>query len=60
MRGIMQARTKPLEVIDSVTEKEFSQSKSFEKPEEKGQCKLVDPNDVAKLVDLLHNEAKVI
>ncbi len=60
MRGIMQARTKPLEVIDSITEKEFSQSKSFEKPEEKGECKLVDPNDVAKLVDLLHNEAKVI
>ena len=60
MRGIMQARTKPLDVIDSVTEKEFSQSKSFKKPKEKGDCQLIDPNDVAKLVDLLHNESKVL
>ena len=60
MRGIMQARTKPLEVLDSCSDTEFSLSKSFEKPEEKGDCQLIDPNDVAKLVDLLHNEAKVL
>ena len=60
MRGIMQARTKPLEVLNSCSDTEFTFSKSFEKPEEKGDCQLIDPNDVAKLVDLLHNEAKVI
>ena len=60
MRGIMQARTKPLEVLDSCSNTEFSLSKSFKKPEEKGDCQLIDPSDVAKLVDLLHNEAKVI
>ncbi len=60
MRGIMQARTKPLEVLEPFGSTEFSLSKSFEKPKDKGDCKLIDPNDVAMLVDLLHSEAKVI
>ena len=60
MRGIMQARSKPLEVIEASTSEDFTTSVSFEKPAEKGACKLVDADNVAELVSLLHNEAKVI
>jgi electron transfer flavoprotein beta subunit len=60
MRGIMQARSKPLEVIEATTTEDLTTSISFEKPAEKGACKIVDSDNVAALVSLLHNEAKVI
>ncbi len=60
MRGIMQARSKPLEVIEPSSDASLTSSVSFEKPAEKGACKLVDTENVAELVNLLHNEAKVI
>ena len=56
----MQARTKPLEVIEAKEVEELTTSVSFDKPAEKGACKLVDADNVAELVSLLHNEAKVI
>tara|TARA_B100000945_G_scaffold319249_1_gene326039 strand:+ start:202 stop:951 length:750 start_codon:yes stop_codon:yes gene_type:complete len=61
MRGIMTARTKPLEILDS--EIEFQEKITiinFEKPLGKSECKLINDNEVEKLVDLLANEAKVI
>jgi electron transfer flavoprotein beta subunit len=60
MRGIMQARTKPLQVIESSNNENLTASISFIKPSEKGACKLVASDNVAELVSLLHNEAKVI
>ncbi|TXC78318.1 electron transfer flavoprotein subunit beta/FixA family protein [Luteibaculum oceani] len=60
MRGIMAARTKPLEVIPAVGDEKLTSVKSYALPPEKGDCKYVDPENVAELVDLLHNEAKVI
>tara|TARA_B100001287_G_scaffold88279_1_gene73945 strand:+ start:8909 stop:9655 length:747 start_codon:yes stop_codon:yes gene_type:complete len=60
MRGIMQSRTKPLSVIDSKSTSVYSSTISFEKPEEKSGCKIVDSENVSELVDLLQNEAKVI
>lgn len=60
MRGIMQARTKPLQVIEPSVTEVLTTSVNFEKPEEKGTCKLVDADNVAELISLLHNEAKVI
>jgi len=60
MRGIMQARTKPLEVIKAERVDKLTTSVSFKKPAEKGDCKLVDADNVAELVSLLHNEAKII
>jgi len=60
MRGIMQSRSKPLKVITSSSSGIHYSSVSFAKPEEKGGCKLVDAGNVSELVDLLHNEAKVI
>tara|TARA_B100001250_G_scaffold400922_1_gene412134 strand:- start:225 stop:974 length:750 start_codon:yes stop_codon:yes gene_type:complete len=61
MRGIMTARTKPLEVIESNLENENNiQIVNFEKPLGRSECKLINDNEVEKLVDLLANEAKVI
>ena len=60
MRGIMQARTKPLSVIEPSNIENLSTSVKFEKPAEKGACKLVSSDNVGELVSLLQNEAKVI
>ena len=58
MRGIMMARKKALNVIEPIDAIKATQDVSFDKPAPKGQVKLVDSVD--ELVDLLHNEAKVI
>ncbi len=60
MRGIMMARKKPLQVIEPVPIETSTETKSYEKPAAKAACKLVDPENVGELIDLLHNEAKVI
>lgn len=60
MRGIMSARTKPLTVIEPVEVKTNSQIISYETPAPRGQVTLVAADDAAKLIDLLHAEAKVI
>lgn len=58
MRGIMQARSKPLHVIEPVDVATETQAIRFEKPAPRGVVKLVD--NVDDLINLLHNEAKVI
>jgi len=60
MRGIMMARKKPLNVIDPTSDSSETTSVKFEKPEAKGAVKLVDAANLDELVNLLHNEAKVI
>ena len=60
MRGIMQARSKPLTVVEPSSEECLTSSENFEKPEEKGACKLVEAGNEAELVNLLQTEAKVI
>jgi len=60
MRGIMMARKKPLAVLDPVDITAATSAQSFEKPAPKGAVKLVDADSVDELINLLHNEAKVI
>ena len=60
MRGIMQARQKSLTVIAPVDCQIKSSISKFEKPAHKVAVKMVEPNQIDKLIDLLHNEAKVI
>ena len=60
MRGIMAARTKPLEVIAAVACDHLISFESYELPASKSACKYVDADNMAGLVSLLHNEAKVI
>lgn len=58
MRGIMMARKKPLSVVEPTGAAAATATQNFEKPAPKGAVKLVD--NVDDLIDLLHNEAKVI
>jgi len=60
MRGIMMARKKPLNVVESTGSENATSSQSFEKPAPKGAVKLVDADNIDELINLLHNEAKVI
>jgi electron transfer flavoprotein beta subunit len=60
MRGIMMARKKPLTVVDPVDATAATAAVKFEKPAPKGAVKLVAPDNIDELVNLLHNEAKVI
>jgi len=60
MRGIMMARKKPLQVVEAVDFIAKTNAASFEKPAAKSACKMIDAANVAELVALLHNEAKVI
>jgi len=58
MRGIMQARSKPLKVKEPIDNQIETKIIVFTKPDSKGAVKLVD--NVDELINLLHNEAKVI
>jgi len=60
MRGIMMARKKPLKVLPASGQNGFTKMNSFELPKPKPPCKMVEPEEVSKLVDLLQNEAKVL
>ncbi len=58
MRGIMMARKKPLTVVEAISVEAKTEVLNFEKPAVKSACKIVESVD--ELIDLLHNEAKVI
>ncbi len=60
MRGIMAARTKPLNVVEPADIASLTEVDAYELPPAKGSVKLVDPENMDELVSLLHNDAKVI
>ena len=60
MRGIMSARTKPLQVIEAAEVPVLQKVTAFETPAPRTAAKYVASDDVAQLVNLLHTEAKVI
>ena len=60
MRGIMQARTKPLTVVEPSGDASKVSFVGYEKPAPKAACKMIDPDNMDELVTLLHEEAKVI
>jgi electron transfer flavoprotein beta subunit len=60
MRGIMSARTKPLQVIEPTVDGANTKVTSYQLPPAKGSVKLVDKDNVGELVRLLKNEAKVL
>ena len=59
MRGIMSARTKPLQVVEASADATTSVVK-FSLPPAKGDCVMVDADNPAELVRLLREEAKAI
>ena len=60
MRGIMTARTKALTFLEPVTADSNTKAVKFEKPAPKSAVKLISPDNLDELINLLHNEAKVI
>ena len=60
MRGIMTARTKTLTVVEAVDAAIATKAVKFEKPAPKSAVKLVAADNLDELINLLHNEAKVI
>lgn len=60
MRGIMSARTKPLKVVEPAEVKTNLEVLNYETPAPRGNVKLVPADDSAKLIELLHSEARVI
>jgi electron transfer flavoprotein beta subunit len=60
MRGIMAARTKPLEVVAPVEVQPLTSIKSFSLNPGRTDCKMISADNMDELVHLLHTEAKVI
>ncbi|MBL4862089.1 MAG: electron transfer flavoprotein subunit beta/FixA family protein [Crocinitomicaceae bacterium] len=60
MRGIMAARTKPLNIVSPIEVDALTSFESYSLPKAKSACKMIDPENMDELVALLHNEAKVI
>ena len=60
MRGIMSARTKPLTVVEASNMTASTEVNAFKLPPASGDCVMVDSDNVAELVRLLREEAKII
>ena len=60
MRGIMMARQKPLKVIPAVEAEALTEYTAFQLPQPKAKVKMINPDQVAELVNLLSTEAKVL
>jgi electron transfer flavoprotein beta subunit len=60
MRGIMSARTKPLKVVEAVAGDGGVVLSRFELPPPKGAVKMISPDNIGELVNLLKTEAKVL
>ena len=60
MRVIMQARQKPFEVVNCTNSESKTKSVRFQKPAPREEVKLVSPENLDQLINMLHNEAKVL
>lgn len=60
MRGIMSARTKPLNVVQPKVVEPTVVFEKYELPPPKGAVKMISEDNVGELVSLLKNEAKVL
>lgn len=60
MRGIMAARSKPLQVVEPTGAAARGNHASFELPPAKGAVKLISPENAGELIQILHQEAKII
>jgi electron transfer flavoprotein beta subunit len=60
MRGIMTARSKPLQVVEPVDVEQVTSPEKFILPAPKGPCKMIPAEEAASLIKLLQTEAKVL
>jgi electron transfer flavoprotein beta subunit len=60
MRGIMMARSKPLNVVNPIDAGDLTAFVNFELPPPKAACKKILEENAKELITLLHEEAKVL
>lgn len=60
MKGIMSARTKPLQVVPAAATDKLTSISSYELAKGRTECKFIDASTPEQLIELLHNEAKAI
>ncbi|HSV75571.1 MAG TPA: electron transfer flavoprotein subunit beta/FixA family protein [Bacteroidales bacterium] len=60
MRGIMQARTKPITLVESAATDPLITISGYETPKARTACRFIDPDKPELLIELLQNEAKLI
>lgn len=60
MRGIMMAKSKPMNVVAASQVESLTGYPGLELPAPRAACKIFSPDNVKELVELLRNEAKVI
>lgn len=60
MRGIMLASKKEIKVLEPSKYVSSSKIIRFEKPSEKKEIKMISPDNLDELIDILHNKVKVI
>ncbi len=60
MRGIMQARTKPLQIVEAVSTENLTKTVDLANPPAKGKCKMVDAENAGEVIRLLREEAKAL
>lgn len=60
MRGIMMAKKKTIAVVEPVAVENLVEYTGYELPEPKAACKMIEPDNVKELVELLKDEAKAI
>jgi electron transfer flavoprotein beta subunit len=60
MKGIMAARTKPLEVLEPTDNLAYTSYTRYESPQAKSAVKLISSDNPSELFDLLKREAKVL
>ncbi|HAY88014.1 MAG TPA: electron transfer flavoprotein subunit alpha [Bacteroidetes bacterium] len=59
MRGIMMARSKPLNVVPAVDKYDYTSVSKYELPPAKGGVRMIDAENAEQLIDILHNEEKL-
>lgn len=59
MRGIMMARSKPLNVVDPVDKFDYTSIVKYDLPPAKSGVKMIDAENAEELIDLLHNTEKL-
>ena len=60
MRGIMQARTKPLQTIEAVSGESMTATVQLLNPTAKGKCKMIEADKAGEVIRLLREEAKAL
>ncbi len=59
MRGIMMARSKPLNVVPALDQYNYTSYVQYELPPVKSGVRMIDADNAEELMDLLHNENKL-